>query len=73
VLYEDKLINHAIERAKLGIGFRKQNFLGFAGDLATKKKNLSKTKVRHGFFVTFLPGRHYELYKNQTKNIELKI
>jgi hypothetical protein len=35
---EDKLINHAIERAKLGIGFSKQNFLGFAGDLATKRK-----------------------------------
>jgi hypothetical protein len=49
---EDKLINHAIERAKLGIGFSKQNFLKFAGDLAPK---------------------HYELYKNQTKNIELKI
>jgi hypothetical protein len=33
---EDKLINHAIEREKLGIGFSKQNFLKFAGDLATK-------------------------------------
>ena len=35
---EDKLINHAIEREKLGIGFSKQNFLKFAGDLATNRK-----------------------------------
>jgi hypothetical protein len=35
---EGKLINHAIERAKLGTGFSKQNFLGFAGDLAIKRK-----------------------------------
>jgi len=41
---EDKLISHAIERAKLGIGFSKQNFLKFAGDLATKRKQPFKNK-----------------------------
>jgi hypothetical protein len=41
---EDKLINHAIERAKLGIGFSKQNFLKCAGDLAIKRKQPFKNK-----------------------------
>jgi hypothetical protein len=41
---EDKLINHAIERAKLGIGFSKQNFLKCAGDLAIKRKHPFKNK-----------------------------
>ena len=62
---EDKLINHAIERAKLGIGFRKQNFLGFAGDLATKKKKPFKNKSPS--------DKWWRLIKERTNNEKISL